>query len=196
MSSSNCSLELIQIASPCPASWDEMTGDERVRFCKLCKLNVYNLSEMSRDEAVEFVGQHTAGQASSGTRRACVRLFRRDDGTVLTKDCPVGLRAIRQRCVRALAALAGLVFAMLGGTLFGGALGRLAPSGLKRPAEALAEWIDPSLRRQQVLGALCPPATPVPVPLPSDIWTLEPAETPLPPPTSEQIQEIQRRLNP
>lgn len=29
------------------------------------------------------------------TGRVCIRLFRRKDGTVMTKDCPVGLRAVR-----------------------------------------------------------------------------------------------------
>ena len=29
-------LENIQIAKPCPANWDAMTGDERVRFCGKC----------------------------------------------------------------------------------------------------------------------------------------------------------------
>src|SRR4029453_10412011 len=103
------SLDLIHVASPCPASWDEMTGDERVRFCKQCNLHVYNLSEMSREEAEEFVSRRGG--------RTCVKFFRRGDGTVLTKDCPVGVRALRQRFVRAAAALAGILVALVSGTL-------------------------------------------------------------------------------
>lgn len=38
----------LTVASPCPASWDDMEGDD------------------------------------------CVRFYQREDGTVLTSDCPVG----------------------------------------------------------------------------------------------------------
>ena len=35
-------LQDIRIASPCPADWDKMVGDERVRHCSECNFNVYN----------------------------------------------------------------------------------------------------------------------------------------------------------
>ncbi len=89
----------IRVAAPCPASWDAMEGDDRVRFCRLCELNVYDVSEMTRAEVVSLVTK-TEG-------RVCARLYRRADGSVLTKDCPVGLRALRRRVARA----AGAVFA-------------------------------------------------------------------------------------
>lgn len=91
----------MRVASPCPANWDSMEGDARVRFCRLCNLNVYNLSDMTRAE-VEALVLKTEG-------RLCGRLTRRADGTVLTKDCPVGLRAVRVRATRA----AGAVFTAL-----------------------------------------------------------------------------------
>jgi hypothetical protein len=40
-------LRNIRIASPCPAEWEKMVGDERVRHCAECNLNVYNLSAMT-----------------------------------------------------------------------------------------------------------------------------------------------------
>ena len=43
-------LDQVRVASPCSASWDEMLGDERVRFCTSCEKNVFNLSAMSREE--------------------------------------------------------------------------------------------------------------------------------------------------
>ncbi len=64
-----------------------MVGDERKRFCEACKLHVYDLSSMTRHEAEEFLF------AADGNR--CVKFFRRKDGTILTNDCPVGLRIIR-----------------------------------------------------------------------------------------------------
>jgi hypothetical protein len=198
MSILKTSPDLIEIASPCSASWEEMDGDERVRFCRQCKLNVYNLSDMGRDEAVAFIRERTAGQrhlvatqASSGVQgRTCVRLFRRQDGTVITKDCPVGVRALRQRLVRVIAAIAGLLTAMISGTLFGGALTRRLPGLIDTPAEALARWIDPT-PRNLVMGALLCPPNPPPTKVMID---LTPAETPLLPPTPEQMQQIQQRL--
>jgi len=95
-------LQNIRIASPCPASWEQMAGDERVRHCSECKLNVYNLSAMTRVEAEELL------QRREG--RLCVRYYRRKDGTILTQDCPRGLRAAAQRLTRiASAALAALM---------------------------------------------------------------------------------------
>ena len=61
-----------------------MFGDDRVRFCSSCKLNVYNLSGMTRREAERLV-YLTEGSL-------CVRFYRRKDGTLLTEDCPIGMR--------------------------------------------------------------------------------------------------------
>jgi hypothetical protein len=135
MTTKPLSLELIEIATPCEASWDDMRGDDRVRFCGHCKLNVYNLSDMPRAEAEKLVQEREG--------RLCVRFFKRHDGTVLTRDCPVGIRAIRRRLVRSVAALAGLLLAMIGSTAFGSRLTRLLPSGFRTPAESLAHWVDP-----------------------------------------------------
>ncbi|MCC7528421.1 MAG: hypothetical protein IT342_07860, partial [Candidatus Melainabacteria bacterium] len=44
-------LNSIRIASPCHVDWETMTGDERKRFCGDCKLNVYNISEMTKKDA-------------------------------------------------------------------------------------------------------------------------------------------------
>jgi len=84
-------LERITIASPCQADWNEMQGSEQVRFCQQCQLNVYNLSGMSRTEAENLV--------ASQEGRLCVRFFQRNDGTVITQDCPVGLKALHRRKV-------------------------------------------------------------------------------------------------
>lgn len=77
-------------------------GDDSVRFCNHCRLNVYNLSELSKAEAEALL--------VSSEGRLCARLYRRSDGTVLTKDCPVGLQALRRRMAHSAAA----VFALIG----------------------------------------------------------------------------------
>jgi len=100
-------LEGLRVASPCTVPWDGMQGNERVRHCGECRLNVYDLSAMSRREAEALV------RGAEG--RLCVRYFRRPDGTVITKDCPVGLRAVRMRLLRLGGAVAALFLGMLAG---------------------------------------------------------------------------------
>lgn len=178
------SLDLIQIASPCEAPWEAMSGDERQRFCAHCKLHVYNLSEMTRSEAQQFLEQREG--------RTCVRLFRRGDGTVLTRDCPVGLKALRQRLVRGVAALAGMVVALLGGTLLGGAFNRLKPAGMQTPSAAFANWVDPQPEPIAIWGIAV--MGDIDLSLPSGPYVLEPAESPLPEPTPEQLEAIAERL--
>ncbi|HYY94520.1 MAG TPA: carboxypeptidase-like regulatory domain-containing protein [Pyrinomonadaceae bacterium] len=104
-------LARVRVASPCGVSWEGMEGDARMRFCRECNLNVYNLSEMTGAEAASLVA------ATEG--RLCARFYRRADGTVLTRDCPTGLRAARLRVSRAgVAAFAALL------SLFGVASGK------------------------------------------------------------------------
>jgi hypothetical protein len=103
-------LENIKIASPCSADWEEMFGDERKRFCGECRLNVYNLSGMSRDEAENFL------MTSEG--RVCVRYYLRADGTVLTDDCPVGWAGVKKQLSTAATAIFSLVITLFSGVLF------------------------------------------------------------------------------
>jgi len=94
-------LKNLRIASPCPMNWDQMTGDNRARFCSLCNLHVYKIAELTRKQAVALISE-TEG-------RICGRIYRRSDGTVITRDCPIGLRAIRRRVAR----VTGAVFATI-----------------------------------------------------------------------------------
>jgi len=82
-------LQNIRIAAPCKKDWNEMVGDEYVRFCGSCEKNVYNLSSLTREQA-EALLQEKEGNM-------CVTYFQRADGTVMTTDCPVGVRKRRVR---------------------------------------------------------------------------------------------------
>jgi len=82
-------LRSVQIAAPCPVPWDDMEGDGAVRRCKLCAKDVHDLSAMTADEAERVL------VVSGGT--ACVRLYRRPDGTVMTSDCAKGVEQVRER---------------------------------------------------------------------------------------------------
>ena len=103
-------LDQIKIGSPCQASWDAMDGDGSVRFCGKCARNVYNLSEMTAAEAQSLV--------TEAEGKLCVRFYQRADGTMMTSDCPVGIRAVRRQYVATHAwAVSVLVVALTGASL-------------------------------------------------------------------------------
>ncbi|HWW74152.1 MAG TPA: hypothetical protein VNZ44_02080, partial [Pyrinomonadaceae bacterium] len=72
-----------------------------------CELHVYNLSGMTRREAEALVA-NTEG-------RLCVRFYRRDDGTILTRNCPVGFAALKRRVSRVAGATLSAVLGFFAG---------------------------------------------------------------------------------
>jgi hypothetical protein len=110
MSKFNSPLNNIRIASPCPADWDQMYGDDRKRFCGDCKLNVFNLSGMTKAEAESLI--------MNAQGRLCVRFYQRADGSVITQDCPVGWARVKQRTRIFATAALSLLMAMLSGVFF------------------------------------------------------------------------------
>ena len=120
-------LDNLVIASPCTVKWDEMTGDDRKRLCNGCSKFVHNISDMTKREAEEFL-------EVNGTEH-CMIFYRRFDGTILTDDCPVGLRKIRDAWRFATKIAAGVLTMLIS---LPGALAQTASSGksadnLKRP---------------------------------------------------------------
>lgn len=103
-------LDNIRVAAPCSADWDGMFGNERVRLCEQCHLHVYNLSEMSRVEVNRLINQAEG--------RLCVRFYRRRDGSIITQNCPVGLRAIKRRLSRLATAAVSFVLSLMAGVGF------------------------------------------------------------------------------
>jgi TonB family protein len=77
------------IETPCESSWDKMTGNDSVRFCGQCSLNVYNIANLTDKEAEAVFAK---GREQG---RVCARLYRRPDGTIMTDNCPRSLRKIR-----------------------------------------------------------------------------------------------------
>lgn len=169
-------LDDVRVATPCNASWDKMRGDERTRFCGTCAKNVYNLSEMSRAAAMTLVREKEG--------HLCVRFYRREDGTMLTDDCPVGLRAVR-RPLRWMAGTMALFLTPLltfGIVLAGGKLGSATPgtssgaatlSRLRavQPFKTIADWIDPPAATSPLMGdiSMPPPVIGKPVAPPATI---------------------------
>jgi len=131
-------LDNIRVAAPCTRDWDAMTGDDRVRHCDDCKLDVYNLSGMTRGEAEALI--------ASRIGPLCVRFYRRHDDTILTTDCPTGVTRRRRR---------RLLVASFGGVAASGMLAVWAttpdPQQLEVPGG-------------HIVGALDIPTTPPPPP--------------------------------
>ncbi len=100
-------LDSIKVASPCSADWYSMVGNNRQRHCGDCKLDVYNLSGMTKSEAENLI--------MNAEGRVCARFFRRADGTVITKDCPVGWQAVKQRMSKFWTAAASIVITAASG---------------------------------------------------------------------------------
>ncbi len=100
-------LDSIKVASPCSADWDAMVGNNRQRHCGDCKLDVYNLSGMTKREAENLI--------MNAEGRVCARFYRRADGTVITKDCPVGWAALKKRMSRIWTAAASVIVTVISG---------------------------------------------------------------------------------
>lgn len=100
-------LSHVRVAAPCRADWSKMRGNERVRFCGECSMNVYNLSNMTKKDAEALI-LNTEG-------RLCVRYYHRSDGSILTKNCPVGLQAFKRRVSGISKAIASSVLSFFAG---------------------------------------------------------------------------------
>ena len=150
-------LEQIRIATPCDADWDEMTGDDRARFCGSCQKNVYNISDMTREEATDMVTQREGD--------ICVRFYQRADETVLTADCEVGLAAVARRFKR----LCGALLAFLGFFTITSAV-ESSGGGVSQssPVRRMMSWTQSA---QVFMGSCClapPPVVVIPVGTPGD----------------------------
>ena len=85
-------LKNITIPQPCNADWDSMIGNDQVRFCKHCNLDVHNLSSLTRSQAERLVAR------SNG--RLCIRYYRDPLGVPLTQPVKQKLHHIGRRVSR------------------------------------------------------------------------------------------------
>ncbi len=99
-------LDDIKTAAPCQTSWDDMVGEGRARFCDSCGLHVYEAAGLDGAEVVELI------KGREG--RLCAKLYRRTDGTIVTRNCPRGVARRRKRRFR----VAALFALFLGGALW------------------------------------------------------------------------------
>jgi hypothetical protein len=131
-------------------SWEKMPGSERVRYCSTCRLNVYNLVVMSREEVAALV-RNTGG-------RLCARLYMRDDGRAMLQDCGQG--SARRKLRRALAMVGVLVLGSLGWLL------RMTVDQDRavhpKWVQNVLEWVDPKPRGGTIVMGSPPPRLPPP----------------------------------
>ena len=78
-------LKNVTINSPCSADWNSMIGNDQVRFCEHCSLDVHNLSALTRSQAERLVAR------SKG--RLCIRYHHDPAGRPAT--LPVGQKLYR-----------------------------------------------------------------------------------------------------
>jgi len=129
----------LTVVAPCPLRWEELPGNDRVRFCGKCRQHVYNVASLTAAEATALIREREG--------RACMRLQRRPDGTVITGDCWYTVRRARERLV-------------------GTALGLLvAAAGFWSGVGALHRWFTrPAAAPTGLCAAPPPPAAPELVP--------------------------------
>ncbi|MBD0325380.1 MAG: hypothetical protein ICV68_03060 [Pyrinomonadaceae bacterium] len=138
-------LEHVRVAAPCSADWEQMHGSEKVRFCAECNLSVYNLSEMTKKEAERLIVQNEGW--------LCVRFYRRTDGTILTNNCPVGLRAIKRRLSRTANAVVSMVLSFFAGILAFAGLRQLDPAVIVTQGTMVASpSYIPRPERREIIG--------------------------------------------
>jgi hypothetical protein len=154
----------MKVSSPCPESWAGMAGDDKVRFCRRCSLNVYNLAAMKPHE-IEALVRKTSG-------RLCGRIYVRQDRTATLRDC--GSSRAKSRVRRAVAVSIILLLAGFSWML---------RSAIKEPnrsmhpqwVQTVLNWIEPEQDRGRgmIMGKMVCPTPPTPPPTPPP-----PQETP------------------
>ncbi len=133
------SLSQLRIASPCSMSWDDMAGGDHSRFCSECRLNVYNIAAMTQAEVESLIREKEG--------RLCARLYQRADGTVVTRDCPVGLARCRKAARWMMARIAAGLALACGAAAW--AVGYANPyreqCALRgsQPLTAMSRWLSP-----------------------------------------------------
>ena len=124
------SFDRITIPAPCDADWDSMIGNDQVRFCAHCNLEVTDLSAMTRHEAMRLVAR------SQG--RLCVRLIQRPDGGIVSRTVPEKLHRISRRVSQI---AAGAFTATLSLSSAAAQTGTDSAVGARREQEAIARMI-------------------------------------------------------
>lgn len=69
---------MITVAQPCSEAWEQLRGNDQIRFCQRCEKHVHNLSAMTEDQVETLFRTSTD---------LCIRAVVNDDGTRVTLPC-------------------------------------------------------------------------------------------------------------
>ena len=143
-------LDQISVASPCTVPWGALAGNDHARFCGECQQHVYNLSDMTREDAENLITEHEG--------RLCVRFYKRLDGTIMTQDCPMGWRALKRRMAFLAAVAAAIIFAMFSLMTLGVFAATRDDQGARvgNPVQRVWDWLLPP--------PVCVMGKPIPMP--------------------------------
>lgn len=78
MSARKSKLDQLNVAKPCSASWEEMTGNHQKRFCAECSKHVFDFSQMTRQQIEAVTAVHQGN--------LCARITRREDGSMVMAE--------------------------------------------------------------------------------------------------------------
>ncbi len=137
----------------CPIDWNSMDGDDRERFCMQCSKTVFNISDLSKKEANEYL------QKRSKTSH-CVKFYLRSDGTITTDECPRILRPVRNTVFLLARVVAGIISILFYSELNSKptiANEEAAVSSKRKSATSLfKQQIHLDIRQKMVFGQVCP----------------------------------------
>jgi hypothetical protein len=138
-------LSQIRVAGPCSQPWQEMTGDDRARFCTHCDRHVHNLSAMTQDEAQRLICE------SAG--RLCIAYVPNADGSPQTLGYQVPPK--RRRFGWMFAAVVGGIGAVAAAIAQHAVADRPAP-----PVAGMMLGTPPAVAGEMmIMGDIGPPAT-------------------------------------
>lgn len=148
----------LPITGPCPIDLDDTDFDRSAKraFCGHCRKNVFNLSNMTRDEARSLLREH-AGQ------KICVSYGKASDGAIRFRPSPppadlvpVGRLSVRPSRSAMAAAAAGLAVALAACTPHGkeqdevGKIEVVDPEPADGDPTRTIPWADPDSNRDPV----------------------------------------------
>lgn len=138
-------LDRIQIPKPCSVGWQEMSGDDQIRFCNECNKRVYNLSAMTRRQAEAML------EASRG--KLCARITRREDGSTVVASDPILAPTKLHHIRRASPIASAVVSAMMA---VSPAIAAQTPSSANQPASVFLQdgQKRPGAQPQETTSAL------------------------------------------
>jgi len=162
MSAKDLSKQL-KIENPCSANWDQMIGNDWVRFCDHCQLTVNDLTPLTPKRVHRLIAD------SKG--RLCVRYRVTREGTPILKAVPQQLHQIRKRVSKI---AAGAFTTMLS---ISSATSQPITNGLRPPPRALKSFdaLAPIMFGASVKGTVTDPLGML---LPTASLTLGTAQTP------------------